>query len=473
MARVVPFFVRPNHGNSRNAIERAFLPAALEIVETPASPTARASSLFIGFALIAAITWSYFGRVDIVATAPGKVMAIASTKVIQPYETGVVRAIHVADGDHVEPGDVLIELDRTISSADQARYADALVQAQLDQARLTEEMTPTGKDPFSRMAAPADLRAAARARLDAEVREQAAKLARLETQTAQKRSEEAAVEAGIAKIDAALPLVRARTDIRQHAMQAEFGNKLDYYQQQQQQVEMEHDRIVQLRKHDEAEAALAELSLERSQTEAQFRRTVLTDLAKANRDATEAANELAKADQKKTLESLTAPVAGSVQDLAVHTLGGVVTPAQQLLRIVPSGGGIEAEVVVANRDVGFVQVGQDAEIKVDTFPFTRYGLIHGEVRELAHDAVEEPRGDLRHQGSQATGDDPASVERSGLLVFTAQITLDRNSLEIDGHPVELEPGMAVTAEIKTGRRRVLDYLLSSFQRYTHDALRER
>jgi hemolysin D len=256
-------------------------------------------------------------------------------------------------------------------------------------------------------------------------------------------------------------------------MQAEFGNKLDYLQQQQQLVEMEHERIVQLRKHDETEAALSELALQRSQTVAQFRRTVLTDLAKANHDAAEATTELAKADQKKTLENLTAPVAGDVQDLAVHTLGGVVTPAQQLLRIVPSDGGIEAEVIVANRDVGFVQTGQEAEIKVDTFPFTRYGLIRGHVRELAHDAVEEPHGDQRRQGSQAAGDDPANVERSGQLVFTAHIRLDRNTLEVDGHTVELEPGMAVTAEIKTGKRRVLDYLLSSFQRYTHDAMRER
>ena len=473
MARVIPFFVRPNPAGPRNAVERAFLPAALEIVETPASPSARLSALLIGMFLICAVTWSYFGHVDIVASAPGKIMARASTKVVQPYETGVVRAIHVADGDRVKPGDVLVELDRTVSSADQARYADMLIQAQLDQGRLNELMSPTGADPFGKIAAAPDLLAAARARLDAEQREEAAKVARLDTQTAQKRSEEAAVEAGIAKIDAALPLVRARAAIREHAMTAEYGNKLDYLQQQQQLVEMEHERIVQLRKFDETEAALAELAIERAQTQAQFRRTTLTDLAKANRDVAEASNELAKADQKNTLERLTAPVAGDVQDLAVHTLGGVVTPAQQILRIVPYDGGIEAEVVVANRDVGFVQIGQEAEIKIDTFPFTRYGLIHGHVRELARDSVEEPRSDQRRQGSQSTGDDPASVERSGQLVYTARIALDSNTLAVDDHTVQLAPGMAVTAEIKTGKRRVLDYLLSPFLRYSHDALRER
>ncbi|HEV2677091.1 MAG TPA: HlyD family type I secretion periplasmic adaptor subunit [Aliidongia sp.] len=473
MARIIPFFVRPSAAGPRNAVERAFLPAALEIVETPASPTARLSALLILLFLASALVWSYFGHVDIVASAPGKIMALTSTKVVQPYETGVVRAILVADGDKVKQGDVLVELDRTVSTADRSRYADMLLQAQLDQARLNELMVPTGGDPFARVAAAADLLAAARARLDAEQREEAAKVARLDTQTAQKRSEEAAVEAGIAKIDAALPLVRARATIREHAMTAEYGNKLDYLQQQQQLVEMEHERIVQLRKHDEAEASLVELGIERAQTEAQFRRTVLTDLAKANREVAEASTELAKADRKQTLESLTAPVDGDVQDLTVHTLGGVVTPAQQILRIVPSSGGIEAEVVVANRDVGFVQTGQEAEIKIDTFPFTRYGLIPGHVRELARDAVEEPRADQRRQGSQSTGDDPASIERSGQLVYTARITLDRNSLTIDGHTVELAPGMSITAEIKTGKRRVLDYLLSSFQRYSHDALRER
>jgi hemolysin D len=468
-ARVVPFVgSRP-----RGRTERAFLPAALEIVETPASPTLRLTAGLIALFLSSALVWSYFGKVDIIATAPGKVVARSRTKVIQPYETAVVRAIRVADGDRVEPGQILIELDPTMSSADQTRYADMFAQARLDQARLHRLLNPGEGDPFAGDAAPADLVSAARARLEAEQLEQAAKLAKLDHQIAQKGAEEAQIEAAIAKIDASLPLVRERAAIRAEGLKSGYGNKLDLLTQTQQVVEEEHERIALERKLDQAEAALAELAALRKQMEAEFRRNALTDLAKADRDATEADGELAKAGRRTDLQSLPAPVAGVVQDLAVHTLGGVVTPAQQLLRIVPADGGIEVTAVIANQDVGFVELGQEAEIKIDTFPFTRYGLIHGRVEGIARDAIDEPQTEPRRQSSQSASDEPANVEHAHQLVYTARITLQEMGLVIDDRPIELAPGMAVVVEIKTGRRRVLDYLLSPLHRYSHDVLRER
>ena len=467
-ARVVPFL-----GNPRRPAERAFLPAALEIVETPASPTLRLTAGLIALFVSSALIWSYVGQVDIIATAPGKIVARSRTKIIQPFDTGVVRAIHVADGDRVETGEVLIELDPTMSSADRARYSDTLVEARLDQARLRRLLTPGDGDPFAGIAAPLDLTSAARARFEAEQREQIAKLAKLDHQAAQKQAEKAQIEAEIAKIDAALPLVRERAAIRAEGMKSGYGNKLDLLTQRQQVVEEEHERTALERKHDEADAALAELAALRQQAEAEFWRNTLTDLAKADREATEATGELAKAGRRSELQTLVAPVAGVVQDLAVHTLGGVVTPAQQLLRIVPADGGIEVAAVVANQDVGFVELGQQAEIKVDTFPFTRYGLIHGRVEAIARDAVDEPQSEQRRQGSQSTSDEPASVERARQLVYTARVGLEEKGLVIDGKPFELAPGMAVTAEIKTGKRRVLDYLLSPLHRYSHDVLRER
>jgi hemolysin D len=162
-----------------------------------------------------------------------------------------------------------------------------------------------------------------------------------------------------------------------------------------------------------------------------------------------------------------------VQDLTVHTLGGIVTPAQQLLRIVPANGGIEVEAVIANQDVGFVELGHQAEIKIETFPFTRYGLISGHVRAIARDSVDEPQSEQRRQGSHSASDEPGNLERSHQLVYVARISLAETSLNVDGKALDLAPGMAVTAEIKTGKRRALDYLLSPFHRYSHDVLRER
>ena len=157
----------------RRVAERGFLPAALEMVGAPASPTLRVTALVICLFLASAVVWSYFGHVDIIATAPGKVIAdFPRTKIVQPHDTGVVRAIHVADGDEVEAGQVLIELDPTDPTADRTRFANMLVQARLDQARLRALLDPPKSGALAAVAAPADLVAAARARLEAEEREQ-------------------------------------------------------------------------------------------------------------------------------------------------------------------------------------------------------------------------------------------------------------------------------------------------------------
>src|ERR1700722_5165564 len=379
-ARILRFF--PKFDTPRGPAERDFLPAALEIVETPASPTLRITLFVICLFLTVAVVWSYVGFVDIVATASGKVIARSRTKVVQPYDIGTVRAILVAEGDKVEQGQVLIELDPTSPKADRDRYENALMQARLDQARLRALISPEAADPFAAIVAPAVEREAARARYEAESAEQSAKLLKIDHQVAQNRSTRAEIEAGIAKIDAALPLIRQRVAIRQEGLKTQFGNRLDYLTQLQEAVEQEHDRVALLRKLEETDAALAELVVQRKQTDAVFHRTVLTDLVKADHDSAEAADELAKATERTTRQTLTAPVSGTVQEQSVRTLGGIVSPAQQLLRIVPSESEIDVEAIVDRQDVGFVELGQPAEIKIDTFPFTRFGLIIGHIREI-------------------------------------------------------------------------------------------
>jgi multidrug efflux pump subunit AcrA (membrane-fusion protein) len=167
---------------------------------------------------------------------------------------------------------------------------------------------------------------------------------------------------------------------------------------------------------------------------------------------------------------LTAPIAGTVQQLAIHTVGGVVTSAQVLLALVPSDGPIEIEAMISNRDVGFVQPGQRAEIKVDTFNFTKYGLLHGDV---PHDAIVRDKP-VDRAGEKSPGTDSSSSEPKGQdLSFAARVSLDRSQMQIDDKLINLTPGMAVTVEIKTGSRSVLSYLLSPLIRYGHEGLRER
>ena len=160
-----------------------------------------------------------------------------------------------------------------------------------------------------------------------------------------------------------------------------------------------------------------------------------------------------------------------VQQLAIHTVGGVVTPAQSLLVVVPSDSRLEIEAMVSNRDIGFVHAGQQAEIKVDTFNFTRYGLLQGQVLTVSQDAVIRDRQQDRQGRAEAQND--SSEPKGQELNYSARISLDRTQMQIDDRIVNLSPGMAVTVEIKTGARMILSYLMSPLLRYRQETLRER
>jgi hemolysin D len=435
----------------------------------------RAIAATIILFFVVALAWATFGWVDIIATAPGKIVPTGRSKVVQPFETGVVRAIHVQDGQAVKAGDVLIELDPTSNAADEKRLAHDLLQDRLDVARLQALLVGDPARFAPPEAASADIIATARHQMEAQAAEQEAKLAALDRQSAQKAAEQREAEASIAKIQATLPLLRSQRDIREHLLQNEYGSRLLYLQAEQQVVEQEHELVVQRHKRDEIGEARAALGRQRAQAEAEYRKGLLADLAKAESQASEHREEVVKATQRRQLQTLTAPVDGTVQQLAVHTLGGVVTPAQALLVMVPADSHPEIEAMVPNRDIGFVREGESAEVKVDTFNFTRYGLLHGEVLSVSQDAITRDRPqDKSGAAAQATGDSDTSSEPKGQeLVYAARVSLDRTQMQIEDRMVDLAPGMAVTVEIKTGSRRVIDYLLSPLLRYKQASLRER
>jgi hemolysin D len=216
------------------------------------------------------------------------------------------------------------------------------------------------------------------------------------------------------------------------------------------------------------DAAIAVLDEQRAEAVAEFRRRATADLAEAERKVAALAEELVKARTRTRLLSLTAPIDGTVQQLAVHTIGGVVTSAQPVLVVVPHDARLEIEAMISNRDIGFVRSGQAAEIKVDAFDFTRFGLVHGTVESLSQDAIARDR-----DGDRARRIEPRGGDGSQDLSFAARIRLERTRLDVAGTEVNLAPGMTVTVEIKTGRRSVLSFLLSPIARYRQDALRER
>jgi hemolysin D len=470
--RVVPLRRPPQ----RRREELAFLPAALELVETPPSPVGRAIAATIILLFCAALVWAWWGTIDIVASATGKVVPSGRTKVVQPFETGVVRSIRVEDGQIVKAGDVLIELDPTANAAERDHLRNDLVAERLNIARLRAALAG-GDDPASDFVPTADadpeLVSAQRQLLLNQVTEHRARIAALSRQQAQKEAEQATTAATIHKLETIIPVIQSRVDIRKTLVEKELGSKLSYFEVMQLLVEQQEEFNVQKSHLKETEAAIAAIRETRGQAAAEYRRTLSDELAKAEQKANGLAQDVIKAEQRTRLQQLTAPVDGVVQQLAIHTVGGVVTPAQSLLAVVPSDSRLEIEAMVSNRDIGFVHAGQEAEIKIDTFNFTRYGLLHGEVNSVSQDAVirdgQQDRSNDRVLGTQNETSEPKGQE----LNFSARISLDRTQMQIDDRVVKLSPGMAVTVEIKTGSRTIVSYLLSPLLRYRQESLRER
>jgi hemolysin D len=460
----------------RRAEEIAFLPAALEIVEAPPSPIGRAIGMSLIVLFCVALAWSAWGTIDIVASATGKIVSSGRSKLVQPFETGVVRAIRVQDGQSVKAGDVLIELDPTVNAAERDRLRDDLMAERLNTARLRAALA-AGEDGATDLAAPADadplLVATQRQLLADQVREHRAKLAALAGQEAQKEAEHQTISATIHKLETLIPVIQQRVDIRKTLMEKEIGSKLTYYETLQLLVEQQEELGVQSSRLQEAGAAVAAIRETRVQAVAEYSKSLSDELAKSEQKANGNARDLIKAQQKTRLQQLTSPVDGVVQQLAVHTVGGVVTPAQSLLVIVPDDSQLEVEAMISNRDIGFVEAGQGAAIKIDTFNFTRYGLLQGRVLNVSQDAIIRDRPQER-AGGRALGTQHDSSEPDGQeLSYSARISLDRTQMQVEDRLVSLSPGMAVTVEIKTGSRTVLSYLLSPLRRYRHEIMRER
>ena len=424
--------------------ELEFLPAALEVTETPAHPLARGIAMALCAFMVIAVAWAWIGKVDITAVAQGKVIPTGRVKVIQPRELGVVRAIHVTDGQTVRAGETLIELDPTESAADETRLQSDLAPRLAQMARLHALTTDPGR-PDRACVTPAAVS-------QDQIEVQCARMAAHDKAEDVRRARHLASESTIAHIEAALPLTNERTEVYRILADKGLFARTGYLALEQERVELEGDLATELNRRQEAAASLAAIADERHQTREAFRTQLLAELAQTETEAEAIRQEIVKADQRQGLQQLVAPTDGVVQQLAVHTIGGVVTAAEPLMVIVPRDGFLEIEAQVLNKDIGFVEAGQPVEIKLETFPFTRYGTIGGSVMSIASDAI----------ANEALGP-----------VFAARVAMAASTIEVDGRTVDLAPGMNATVEIKTGQRRIAEFVFAPLLRYRDESLRER
>ncbi|WP_202386976.1 HlyD family type I secretion periplasmic adaptor subunit [Qipengyuania algicida] len=427
----------------------------MEVIERPVSPTGRITTWLLLFGLLLTLAWLTFGRLDVVASAPGKLIPAQNVKLIQPPEAGVVREILVRDGQHVKAGQPLVELDPTASKANSEQARKALESAELDAARARAVLSALNGKGFH-FTAPVgtalDIAALqeqlAEAQL-ADIRASAAgHSAELNAATASRS--EAQVEA--TKLTETLPLLDEQLDANEKLLSRGFVPKLKVIEMRRQRMAASRDRDAALERAKQAAAQMARARTAVMASREQARVQIMGDLAKAENEARMRHDDLAKALNAVAHQRLVSPVSGTVTQLAVHTIGGVVEATKPIMVIVPDGGPLVADVMVLNKDIGFVRPGQAVALKLDAFPFTQYGTVHGRIESISSDAVEN--------------------DKLG-LVYSARVHLDDRALSIDGRLTQLAPGMSGVADIRIGRRTIASYIVSPLSKVGKESGREK
>ena len=457
-------------GRRKAIAEHEFLPAALEIIEKPPSPGLRILMLLLCALFTLALLWSFIGRVDVVAVATGRTLPIANVKVIQPVEIGVVRAIHVRNGQRVRRGQLLIELDPTAAAGQESQATRGLLAANVVRARNNALLAHLQGRPavFQAPAGTAPEVVATQTELvRSKVAEYESERRSLTQSRAEKSAELAGTLAEIAKLRQTLPLMERQLAARRELASRGHFSQLRVLEYEQARIEHIQNIAVQEAAAQRARAALGTIDASLATLRERFAEEAATELATAENESGLQAEELRMTARRRQLQQLVAPVDGVVQQLAVHTVGGVVQPAQPLMVVVPVDGEIAVDAQVLNRDIGFVREGQPVRVKLEAFPFTDYGVVDGIVETISRDAVppETPQADQQNANARAA---PAPS-----LVYSARIRLLRNHLVIRGRRQPIGPGMSVQAEIRTGRRRIIQYLLSPISQAIDEAGRER
>lgn len=450
--------------SKRERYETAFLPAALEIMDTPPRPIGRAILWLIIAAAGFAIVWASVSQVDIVAVAEGRVAPRTKTQTVEAIENGVVTALLVREGDRVAEGAPLVELDPTNADADAEAARSELATAKLQRARALAllqysdgsrwKIDPEGLAPGVSVAEEQLVAARIRAH-EAELdslfeRANAASIARQQAQTELER------------IDSTLPMIEAQLASRTELANAGFAPQVQVQEIQERVTTLGFERLVQLDEISKSEGQMAMVRRDIAAAQENFKAEAAAELSEAESIIATRGELLAKAERREVMQTLRAPVNGTVKEVSVTTIGEVVETGSPIVTIVPEGDELIIEAFLLNKDVGFIKLSQEAIIKLEAFSFMRYGYLTGEVEQVSPDAViDEARG----------------------LVFPAKIRITGGKLRALGGVGEmraageleqiLTPGLSAAVEIKTGKRSVLSFLLSPIARSASEAGRER
>ncbi|GLS24924.1 HlyD family type I secretion periplasmic adaptor subunit [Marinibactrum halimedae] len=452
---------RDTLGDANHTRELAeFLPAALEIQEAPPNPLARWLAWSLLTVVMIAIVWALLGKVNIVASAEGKIIPSSRVKQVQPLEKGLIRELLVSEGQYVEKDQPLIELDTTLTQAEKQRLASELYSARwrlaVNTAMVSSIKSDTKELKSNSLTAPVNATEQDNV-LYANLLQQQwlqyqAQAQALQSQLQRTLAEQSATQEVITKLEQTLPIAQKRVANYETLLGQDFVSENDYLMAEQERIQQAQDLAAERQRLKQLRASESEVREQMNLHRAQTSSALFTEMADLQRQIASLEEEFTKAQDTNAKQILYAPTAGRVQELMVNTVGGVVTEAQQLMLIVPDEEQLEVEVFLENKDIGFVSEGMTAEIKIHTFPFTKYGVINAEVTNVSDDAtVDEQRG----------------------LIYRMQLKMAKNTLWVNKKEMRLQPGMAVTAEMQTGERRIIEFFLAPLLRASSESIRER
>ena len=435
-------------------LEYEFLPASQEVTETPASPLGRATIWIIFFFLTFVLVWSYLGKIDKVANGMGKIIPKGKLKVIKPMDGGVITAIHVHEGQRVKKGQLLLELDNTIRKADLDVLKKRLATSKIEKQYLIQELDKNGdtdsstyefKDIIS-SSQMLDFQKRLTAERTVEFNEkiQAASL----VIDRNKKEFEMSLKT-LESLKNKISLLTLEEEIERKSFKNGFSSEIEWrtkrneLESNKQELETQKINIERLKNNiKESQKNLQILKKEQSTF-------LLEKIVDKDKEINSLEAELTKSEKMFEYQKLSSPVDGIIHGLSTYTLGGVVDHSEAIITIVPENTPLVAEVLVLNRDIGFIKKGQDVELKLETFPFQDYGTIKGKILSISPDSIED---------------------ENKKLLYKADVSLDKNYLLVDGERKNVFPGMKLVAEIKIGKRRIIDFFLSPFKKSVKEAL---
>ncbi|MGH8634541.1 MAG: HlyD family type I secretion periplasmic adaptor subunit [Burkholderiales bacterium] len=436
-----------------------FAPGIINVQQQPPSPLPR-SVLYALLALFAVILiWACLGQLDIVAVAQGRLVPQSFLKIVQPAEPGIVKDILVREGDSVNEGQVLVRMDTRLSDADGRTLLAELQRKRLQLRRIDAELT--GKPLELQADDPAGIFAQTEAQFQAR---RQAYLDTLGTEQATLLKAQHDFKGAIeieGKLQKTVPIYKDQAESWDRLAKEGYAGRLLALERQRTYMENEQDLRAQTQNVESLRALIAQSEKRISQITSSYRQQLQNERVETAALHHKLQQDWDKQQHRHSLLELKAPQAGIVKDLATHTPGTVVAPGTILLTLVPQDEPLVAEVWIGNIDAGFVQASQKARIKLIAYPFQKYGMLDGVVKQVSADAQEKPEPS-----------NPA-IKSVQDAAYRALINLGSGHLESQGRQLRLVPGMLVNAEIHLGTRSVLEYLLSPVQKVSHEAGRER